>query len=169
MYKRGIDSKLLGIYLNDHLAGSVIGVELAKRAADNNEGSELGDFLSRAAEEIESDRDALKSVMDHLGVTESRVKMPIAWAAEKIGRLKPNGQITGYSPLSRVTELEGLIVGITGKLALWRALSATRSDLGAFDLGTLIERAESQRDEVERFRIEAVREAFGASASAHVD
>ena len=38
------------------------------------------------------------------------------------GRLKPNGQLTGYSPLSRLVELEGLSLGITGKLGLWRAL-----------------------------------------------
>ncbi len=67
--------------------------------------------------------------MDHLGVTENRVKMPIAWAAEKVGRLKPNGQLTGYSPLSRLIELEGPRARGDGKLALWRSLAATRSDL----------------------------------------
>lgn len=143
----------------------MIGVELAKRAASSNKGTELGAFLSDLADDIEADRNALKSVMDHLGITENRVKVPIAWAAEKVGRLKPNGQITGYSPLSRMVELEGLALGITGKLALWRSLAATRSDLGAFDLETLIARAESQRDGVEEHRIAAAREAFGAPAS----
>ncbi len=142
----------------------MIGVELAKRAAGSNEGTELGEFLSGLAEDIEADREALKAVMDHLGVGENRIKTPIAWAAEKVGRLKPNGQITGYSPLSRLIELEGLSLGIAGKLGLWRALAATRTDLGAFDLETLIARAESQRDAVEERRIAAAREAFGAAA-----
>ena len=93
--------------------------------------------------------------MEHLGVGENRVKVPIAWAAEKLGRLKPNGQLTGYSPLSRLVELEGLALGVTGKLALWRSLAATRSDLGSFGLETLIERAESQRDGLEKRRVEA--------------
>ena len=31
-----------------------------------------------------------------------------AWALEKVGRLKLNGELTSYSPLSRVVELEGL-------------------------------------------------------------
>jgi len=144
----------------------VIGIELAKRAASSNEGSELGDFLTGLVPEIEADRDALRLIMDHLGVTENRVKVPIAWAAEKVGRLKPNGQLTGYSPLSRVVELEGLAIGITGKLSLWRSLAAIRADLEAFDLSTLIERAESQRDGVEKRRIEAVREAFSSPAPA---
>jgi hypothetical protein len=161
-----MDTKLLGIYLNDHLAGSVVGVELAKRAASNNEGTELGDFLSELAEDIEEDRGALKSVLDHFGVTENRVKIPIAWAAEKVGRLKPNGQITGYSPLSRLVELEGLALGVTGKLALWRSLAATQSDLGAFSLETLIARAESQQEDLEKWRLEAAREAFGAPIAA---
>lgn len=161
-----MDAKLLGIYLNDHLAGSVVGVELAKRAASSNEGSELGAFLAGLAEEIEEDREALKAVMDHLEVAENRIKVPIAWAAEKVGRLKPNGQLRGYSPLSRLVELEGLALGINGKLGLWRSLAASRDDLGAFGLDELIARAESQRDRIEQHRIEAARLAFGAGAGA---
>ena len=159
-----MDTKLVGIYMNDHLAGSTVGMELAKRAASSNEGTELGKFLAQVATEIEQDREELKSMMDHLGVPQNRIKMPIAWAAEKVGRLKPNGQLTGYSPLSRLIELEGLALGVTGKLALWRSLSATRGDLGAFDLEHLIERAESQRDGLEERRLQAAREAFGAPA-----
>ena len=43
--------------------------------------------------------------MDDLGVG-SRAKDGAAWVAEKLGRLKTNGQLTGYSPLSRLVELE---------------------------------------------------------------
>ena len=158
-----MDTKLIGIYLNDHLAGAVVGVELAKRAASSNEGTKLGDFLDELVDEIEADREALKSIMGHLGVSENKFKAPVAWAAEKVGRFKLNGQLTGYSPLSRLIELEGLALGITGKLGLWRSLAATRQDLAAFDLQTLIERAEAQRDQVEQFRIEAARDVFGAA------
>ena len=49
-----------------------------------------------------------------------------AWTAEKFGRLKPNGQLTGYSPLSRLVELEGLKLGITGKLGLWTQPAGSR-------------------------------------------
>ena len=160
-----MDIKLVGIYMNDHLAGSTVGMELAKRAASSNEGTELGEFLAQVATEIEQEREDLKSMMDHLGVPQNRIKMPIAWAAEKVGRLKPNGQLTGYSPLSRLIELEGLALGVTGKLALWRSLAATRDDLGTFDLGHLIERAEAQRDGLEERRLQAAREAFGAVAT----
>ena len=155
-----MNTKLLGIYLNDHLAGSTAGLELAKRAASSNEGTRLGDFLEGLVTEIESDRETLKAMMDHLGVGQDRIKVPAAWAAEKVGRLKPNGQLTGYSPLSRVVELEGLALGVTGKLGLWRALAATGEDLSSFDLEGLIDRARQQRDGLERHRILAAQAAF---------
>jgi len=158
-----MEPKLLGIYLNDHRAGSVIGVELSKRAAASNDGTELGEFLTELSRDIEADCDSLKAIMDHLGVTENRVKMPLAWMAERLGRFKPNGQLTGYSPLSRLHELEGLTLGVTGKLALWRSLAATRSDLAAFGLERLIERAESQRTSLEAHRVKAARTAFTAT------
>ena len=63
--------------------------------------------------------------MDRLGVRKDPLKPAAAWMAEKLGRLKLNGQLSGYSPLSRVVELEGLHIGITGKLELWKALELT--------------------------------------------
>ena len=161
-----MNTKLVGIYMNDHLAGSTVGLELAKRAASSNEGTPLGDFLEGLASEIEDEREKLKSMMDHLGVPQNRIKVPAAWAAEKVGRLKPNGQLTGYSPLSRVVEVEGLALGVTGKLGLWRALAASTTDLSAFDLEGLIDQARKQRDALERHRINAAQEAFGAPVPA---
>ena len=79
------------------------------------------------------------------------------------GRLKLNGHITGYSPLSRVVELEGLMTGITGKIGLWLALLELAPDeprLDAPRLERLRERGESQRTTVEELRERAAREAF---------
>jgi hypothetical protein len=160
-----MNTKLVGIYLNDHLAGSVVGGELAKRAASSNSGTALGDFLANLAEEIDDEREVLKSLLDHYGVPQNRIKAPVAWVAEKLGRLKLNGQVTGYSPLSRLVELEGLTLGVTGKLGMWRALAATQSGLEAYGIDKLISQAEAQRDELERRRLEAAELAFGPRAS----
>ena len=120
--------KYLPIYLNDHYAGSTAGVELAKRAAKNNRGdAEFGPPLTRLASEIEEDRDTLKRIMDGLGVSEDRVKATLFWVGEKVGRLKPNGELLQFSPLSRVVELEGLLTGVSGKLSLWRSLVEARA------------------------------------------
>jgi hypothetical protein len=79
--------------------------------------------------------------------------------AGQLGRLKLNGRLVSRSPLSDVIELEMLVVGITGKQALWESLRVV-SSLPQQQLGTLIERAEKQRAVVEEARREAARRAF---------
>ena len=161
--------KYLAVYLNDHLAGATGGVELAKRAASSNEGSDYGAFLGELAHEIAEDRASLIRIMERFDVKEDRLKTTGAYIAEKFGRLKPNAQLTGYSPLSRVVELEGLSLGIAGKLSLWRVLlDLADSDerLDREELSVLAERAETQRADVERHRLKAAAEAFRAPVSA---
>ena len=155
---------LLATYLNDHFAGSTTGVELARRARAGNKGSELGGLLHRLADEIEEDRNTLAAIMNAVGAKRDPFKPRLAWAGEKVGRLKPNGQLTGYSPLSRLLELEGLELGITGKASLWRALSELRDPrLAAFDFESLAERARRQSAELEPHRVAAGREAFAGA------
>jgi hypothetical protein len=158
-----MNDRYLAVYLNDHHAGSIVGVELSKRAAASNEGNEYGRFLSDLAQEIAEDRAALERIMERFGVKEDKVKSGAAFVGEKLGRLKPNAQLTGYSPLSRVVELEGLTLGVTGKLALWRALrNVSDSDerLDPEELDALIVRAEQQQEGLEQHRLSAVAEAL---------
>jgi hypothetical protein len=149
--------ELLGIYLNDHLAGSTAGVETARRARGSNEGNEFGAPLARLCEEIESDQESLEAVMKECGVSRSRIKPAIGWLGEKLGRLKPNGQLRGYSPLSRVVELEFLLVGITGKLRLWVLLDEVVGEDSSTDFKALAARAEDQRSRVEALQVRAAR------------
>ena len=155
--------KYLPIYLNDHYAGSTLGVELAKRAANNSrDNAEFGPALARLASEIDEDRDSLKRIMDRLDVSEDRIKASIFWLGEKVGRLKPNGELLQFSPLSRVVELEGLITGVGGKLSLWRTLMelAEREErLHEGELERLAARAEDQL-----LRLHALRGAAGLIA-----
>lgn len=158
--------RLLAIYLQDHYAGSCAGVELARRSASSNEGTPTGEFLSSLAEEIEEDRVALREIMSALDIGDDKVKNALGWGAEKLGRLKPNGQLTGYSPLSRVVELEGLHVGISGKLSAWQSLRATfGATLAGHDLDGLIARARAQLDELAEHRADAGRLAFEGEVS----
>ena len=154
-------SELLRTYLQDHHAGSTVGVELARRTAGANQGTEFGEPLARIADEIAEDRDSLERVMERLGVKPHRVKDAGGWAAEKLGRLKPNNRLLGYSPLSRVIELEGLLIGVTGKLALWEALRDSVGDsLDGVDFVALGDRAREQRAQLEEMRRRAAVEAF---------
>jgi hypothetical protein len=153
-----VNDRYLRIYLNDHLAGSEIAGRLAKRALRQNPEGPLGDFLRVFDHEVEEDRESLIRLMGLLDIPRDPVKLAGAWTAEKLGRLKFNGHLVGYSPLSRVEELEFLSLGVEGKRLLWallEALSATDGRLQGFDFGTLIKRAEVQRDELERHRLDA--------------
>jgi hypothetical protein len=157
--------RLLATYLNDHLAGATAGLELAKRARGSNEGTPLGDFLDRLAAEIEEDRRALRGMMADLEIGEDRLKVALGWVGEKVGRLKLNGQLTGYSPLSRLVELEGLLIGVSAKLRTWqnlRMLADGEPRLDAAALERLTERAERQVRELDEQRETVARAALGA-------
>ena len=165
---RSSPDRLLRIYLTDHLAAGTAGVALARRAARSNSGTSAGEFLHRLSGEIAVDLETLRRVVSQLGFTSSRPKEIVAAALEKVARLKPNGQLRGYSPLSRVLELEALSVGIAGKLALWQSLQglpALTKRLGGIDLEDLIERARRQREEVEEHRQQAAGQAFVGGAA----
>jgi hypothetical protein len=140
-------SRYLSIYLNDHLAGAAVGVRLAKRLHQSNEDDgELEKPLAQICAEIEADRATLETLMQSLGIRRGRIKPALASVGEKLGRLKPNGQLTGYSPLSRLVELELLLVGVNGKLQLWRALErGLGTGPSGFDFSELAERAARQR------------------------
>lgn len=154
---------LLAIYLNDHLAGATAGRELARRAAQNNRASSHGSFLADLADEIDADRRTLLEIMRVLHVGVDRIKILAGWGAEKLGRLKFNGQLPGYSPLSRIVELEALSLGVHGKLALWRTLrelDLAELTSAPVSLADLIIRAEQQFAGLESHRLQAVAQAF---------
>jgi hypothetical protein len=149
--------RLLSIYLNDHLAGATAGAGRARMARQANEGTEFAGPLAEICREIEEDRATLLSIIEELGILPSRIKPALGAVGERIGRLKPNGRIRGYSPLGRVIDLEVLLLGITGKLRLWRVLSEVLDGEVSTDLDSLIGRAEAQRTRVEDLQARAAR------------
>ncbi|HJS93763.1 MAG TPA: hypothetical protein VJ741_05830 [Solirubrobacteraceae bacterium] len=156
----------LAIYLNDHYAGSVAAVQLARRAARSNQGTPYGEVLATLADEIDQDRQSLRLIMQRLGIRADPAKAAVAWSAEKLGRLKLNGRLTGYSPLSRLEELEFLSLGVEGKLGMWRALErGVEHGIPEAELATLIKRARSQRRRLERQRLDAAPEALSPTST----
>ena len=155
----------LGIYLNDHLAGSSAGMELAAKLRDNNQGTELGDAMVALHDDISQDRDALEELMGRLQVERHPVKDAAGWFLEKLSRLRLNPALTGSAELTRLLETEALSLGIEGKLLLWLALkeaAAVEPRLAGTDFDRLIERARGQRRAVESHRLAAAQAAFSA-------
>jgi hypothetical protein len=156
------NDKLLHIYLADHLAVATGTYSLARRALSANRGTPLGDWLRDSLLlELEADVAALENVVDSIGAPRSRYKQLAARLAVATGRLKLNGRLTSYSPLSRLQELEALRLGVEAKALMWTTLkSLTAIDVGRIrgvDLDALLDRAARQRIEVERHRLEAAR------------
>ena len=158
----------LRVYMNDQLALGVLWRELARRAARENAGTELGADLARVAQAISEDVATFESLMVRLGLRRNRLKPRAAAVLERLGRFKLNGSLTSYSELSRFAELEFLVMGIEGKKQLWNTLAnlaglSTRAPDVDFD--GLIARAEVQRSTLEPHRVAAGRKAFlGASS-----
>lgn len=147
----------LAIYMNDHLAGATVGVELARRLRSNNaDDQHFGPPIAKLCAEIEADREVLEETMEQLGVSRDRLKPAGAWLGEKLGRFKLNGQLTGYAPLSRMVELELLYIGLTGQMRLWRALEHSLGDRREGPhFAQLAERAGGQRTRVEELHLSA--------------
>ena len=152
----------LKTYLNDHLAGSVMAIELAERTIRENEGGPVAARLSPLVEQIREDQTVLKGVIERLGTGESSLKKAGAWLAEKAGRVKLGGT-DEPGELSRLEVLEMLTTGVHGKRALWRALrvvAARYEELRGLDLDLLERRAVEQHDELEAMRLEAAKAAL---------
>jgi thioredoxin reductase len=96
-----------------------------------------------------------------VGVGISNVRKAGAWAAEKAGRARLI--IAGDEPgcVGLVLTLQGLIMGVTGKKLMWRALAAGNlPQLSRYDFKELERRAEQQIERIEIERIRAAQQAF---------
>ena len=157
-------TKYLRIYLNDHRAGALAGLELVKRARSSNQGTELGEYLLSFEAEVREDLRALEEAMRSLGVPLNQIKAGAAWLAEKLGRAKLHGQVRGHSPLSRLIELEGLGLAVEGKRRLWTTLERLAERDARVDgerMQDLIARADRQLVELETWRLRAAETALG--------
>jgi hypothetical protein len=157
------DGKDLEIYLRDHYAGAVGAIELLDHWKTGCAGKPLARFFTELHADVKADHEQLHNLMTALGFSESGVRNAGAWMAEKLGRAKlgfSGGEAAG---LSLLQTLESLLLGITGKLALWRALSAAREAspiLQRTDFDLLADRAVEQIERVEAQRLETARSVF---------
>ena len=157
-----MSSSALTIYMDDHLAMIAGELELVKRVAGENEASELGSFLDDYHSVLNQQQDLVKSSMQAQGKGPSPVKQMLTWATEKIGRLKPNDAMSGYTDLARVLELEMLISAATARLLLWETLSGESpfGEHGKEDFDQAHRASEDYLNTLRRFHRQAKRFAF---------
>lgn len=150
-------------YLNDHLAGSVGALELLDRLIEAYEGKAFERFFRDLRDDIHADQEDLKGLIQKLGVAESAVRKAGAWFLEKLSRPKIDLDDGSKPDFGLLLALETLLLGITGKRSLWRALQAasrTVPELGRLDYAGLEKRAIEQCERVEARRLEIARSVF---------
>jgi hypothetical protein len=148
----------LSIYLNDHLAGSLTAIEILEHF--EAEDTDFTPVIAALKADIEADRKQLMTLMQRLGITESRVRKMTGWIAEQVAEAKFASDDESRGPLWRLERLEAIAIGIDGKSALWRALNAAAEiapEFRGIDYEQLSGRAQEQRSRVEALRLQAAK------------
>lgn len=142
-------SPWLPYYLRDHMAGATAGVNLFDRVARGHSDYEVRTRVAQLRAQVTQDRTSLSRIMTDLGIRAVSITMLTGVLGELVGRLKPNGALTGRSPGADVVELEALTAAVQGKAQLWETLlGQANSDarLDAEHLRDLVNRAHDQRE-----------------------
>lgn len=153
----------LATYLNDHLAGSVVAIELMENLEAVYAATPVAEFIAELRADVEADREELKALMSSLQISESRTRKASAWLTEKFTELKLRLDDPARGDLRLFESLEALSLGIEGKKSLWLALSAAAEvspGLRIADYERLKQRAEEQRSRVEAKRLEVAKAAL---------
>lgn len=156
----------LAAYVNDHLAGSAIGLALARRIRDGAVDPALRAVLDQMVGEIHEERATLVALLGRLGSQPDPVRQATGFVAERASRLRLDPMITRSRDLTRLLELETLSLGVEGKRLLWLSLAgvdaADEPALAALDAAALAAKADRQRADLEPHRVAAaVRVAAG--------
>lgn len=153
----------LADYLNNHLAGSVGGIEVTKRCLGNSEGTPLGSFIKQLLNDLEEDQSVIKEVLRKLGKSEDTLKKLGTWALVKFAEPKLASYEGDDVNFGRLVELEAILVGSRGRLGLWLVLETVPFNdprLQEFDFRALRARTEEHIRIIEEYRLAAAHAAF---------
>ncbi|MCU1225186.1 MAG: hypothetical protein JWQ42_3279 [Edaphobacter sp.] len=148
-------SEPLNTYLNDHLGGAQVAIQILEAMRDQHDNQRFREFAGVLLPEIQADDRTLRSIAEKIGSGPSAVKQIGGWLLEKVARLKLGH--TGSTDFEMFESLELLVLGIHGKLCLWKALqeaSKLDSRLREYDFEELMSRAQQQYDKVESQRLD---------------
>ena len=153
--------RLLRIYLGDHWAEMGGAVALTERMARNNPAPPWDGPIGRLRDHVADDDRTLASVRSVLAIDGGRWKRRAAIGGERAGRLKFNGRVNAYSPLSRVYEIEMMTAHLVATRAMWQVLRRLDDPrLAGIDLTGLELRADVQLSGLHDLHARAVDEAL---------
>lgn len=153
------------IYLNDHRGLLATEHDLARRAhaanRDSDAGGELVAALAATLAQSIDDRDRIDALLASCGGRANPIKTFAARLGERLGRLKFNGQFRGYSPLSKVVELEALVASTAIRRSMWGAIATIAGTADLVDDATLrSEIVAAHHERLSELHLTAARNAF---------
>jgi hypothetical protein len=149
------------IFLNDHRAVIAGELSLASRCRSANPGTDLSHDLTLHIGELNRDLDRIEEMITDLDGSVDHLRSLAAMVGERIGRLKTNGQYFGYSPLSRVVELDGLVAAASARMSMWTILQHLRRvELPGDVVAGRLDVVDAQIETLRRHLLDASREAF---------
>ena len=110
----------LETYLNDHLTGSIVAIDLARRRASAQGDDEIGRFLRTFVTDVEQDQQTLRDVLEAVGGSARTSRELLGTATSWLDSLRGAINLPGAPNLVR--DLEILIMGVRGKELIWKAL-----------------------------------------------
>jgi N-acetylglucosamine kinase-like BadF-type ATPase len=82
----------LATYLNDHMAGASLAIDLLKAMKKRHDDESLSQFATSILVEVEEDEETLRSFAKNIGSGSNVFKEAAAWLAEKASRFKARGE-----------------------------------------------------------------------------
>jgi hypothetical protein len=110
----------LETYLNDHLTGSIVALDVARRRGSAQGDDEIGVFLRTFVHEAERDQRTLRSVMETSGTSPRVSRELLGTATSWLDSIRGTLKMPGAPNLVRDIEL--LIMGVRGKELLWKSV-----------------------------------------------
>jgi len=150
----------LETYLSDHLSGSIVAIDIARRRASSHGDDEIGTDLRRFAADVERDQRVLRDAIASLDISPSMTKELMAGGAAWVDSIRGALNLPGAPNLVR--DLELLIMGVRGKELLWKALEGIGVETRP-PIHDLRVRAAAQIASLEVLHAGAVEQEFGPS------
>lgn len=157
----------LELYLNDRIADETGGLELCRRAAEEQADPSVRHSLTALAADMAQDRATLIGLTLGFGIPVRRSHVVFHRRSGATARPERGGRSARRSPLSDLAEIEDLMLGVEGKSSLWQVLRQVDGAAGAFDLrrlDVLGARARAQAALLEGLRDEAAALLFSGSS-----
>ena len=148
----------LGTYLNDHLTGSIVALDLARRRGSAQGDDEIGAFLRSFVHEVERDQQSLRSIMETLRTPPRISREFFGTATSWLDSIRGTLNLPGAPNLVR--DVEVLIMGVRGKELLWKSLERLRV-ITEPPLAELLARARDQIAGLEELHARCVAAEFG--------